>query len=146
MASGKYSPYIESNLQTHLKSQAFIKEGATTCSDAYHDTGRIAYRKAVVEAMDTYRVDAIIYPSWNHPPAKIGDDAGYKGDNSQIVAPATGLPAFTIPMGYTYDNLPAGLQFLGRLFAEPTLIKLTYAYEQGTLHRKPPVKFSTRQN
>ena len=35
-------------------------------------------------------------------------------------------------MGYTYQNLPAGLQFLGRMFDEPTLIRLTYAYEQGT--------------
>jgi amidase len=141
VASGKFSPYIESNLQTHLKSQAYIKAGATTCTDAYHDAGRIAFRNAIVDAMDTYRVDAIIYPSWNHPPAKIGDDAGYKGDNSQIVAPSTGMPAFTIPMGYTYGNLPAGLQFVGRMFDEPTLIKLTYAYEQGTLHRKPPVGF-----
>ena len=144
VASGKFSPYIENNLQTHLKSQAFIKVGASTCSDAYHDSGRIAFRTAIIEAMDTYRVDAIIYPSWNYPPAKVGDDTGYKGDNSQIVAPSTGLPAFTIPMGYTYDNLPAGLQFMGRLFAEPTLIKLTYAYEQGTLHRKPPARFSKR--
>jgi amidase len=145
VASGKYSSYIESNLKTQLKSQASIVAGATTCTDAYHDTGRIAYRTAIVKAMDAYRVDAIIYPSWNHPPATIGDDTGYKGDNSQIVAPATGLPAFTIPMGYTYNNLPAGLQFMGRLFAEPTLIKLSYAYEQGTRHRKPPVRFSTRK-
>lgn len=144
VASGKYSPYIESNLQTHLKSQAFIKPGATTCSDAYHDAGRIAYRTAIVGAMDTYRLDAVIYPSWNNPPARIGDDAGYKGDNSQLVAPATGMPAFTVPMGYTYDNLPAGLQFLGRMFDEPTLIRLTYAYEQGTLHRKPPARFSKK--
>jgi len=44
-------------------------------------------------------------------------------------------------MGYTTGNLPAGLQFLGRMFDEPTLIKLTYACEQGTKHRKPPEGF-----
>ena len=39
-------------------------------------------------------------------------------------------------MGYTYDNLPAGLQFLGRSFDEATLIKYAYAYEQATRHRR----------
>jgi Asp-tRNA(Asn)/Glu-tRNA(Gln) amidotransferase A subunit family amidase len=42
-------------------------------------------------------------------------------------------------MGFTTGNLPAGLQFLGRMYAEPTLIKLVYAYEQGTKHRVPPI-------
>jgi Asp-tRNA(Asn)/Glu-tRNA(Gln) amidotransferase A subunit family amidase len=44
-------------------------------------------------------------------------------------------------MGFTYDHLPAGLQFLGRPFDEPTLIRITYSYEQATLHRRPPEKF-----
>ena len=88
--------------------------------------------------MDELNLDVIIYPTWNHPPAKIGDFEGYKGDNSQIIAPHTGQPAFTVPMGYTYDYLPAGIQFLGRMFDEPTLIKICYAYEQATLHRNPP--------
>ena len=102
---------------------------------------RIAFRQAIEDAMDKNELDAIIYPTWNHPPAKIGDMEGYKGDNSQVIAPHTGQPAFTIPMGFTSGNLPAGLQFLGRLFDEPTLIKLTYAYEQGTKHRRPPELF-----
>jgi putative nucleotidyltransferase with HDIG domain len=38
----------------------------------------------------------------------------------------------------TVTFFPAGLQFLGRMFDEPTLIKVAYAYEQGTKHRKPP--------
>jgi len=142
VASGKYAPYIEDNLKYHLSHHESAKEGSTTCTDAYHDTRRIAFREAVVAAMKQYRVDAIIYPTWNNPPAKVGDFEGYKGDNSQIIAPHTGLPAFTVPMGFTYNNLPAGLQFLSDMYAEPTLIKLTYAYEQGTKHRKPPVKFS----
>jgi Asp-tRNA(Asn)/Glu-tRNA(Gln) amidotransferase A subunit family amidase len=91
--------------------------------------------------MDDAHVGAIVYPTWKYPPAKIGHLDDYKGDNSQIIAPHTGQPAFTIPMGYSYDNLPAGIQFLGRMFDEPTLIKYCYAYEQGTLHRKPPEMF-----
>lgn len=52
-----------------------------------------------------------------------------------------GQPAFTVPMGYSSGNLPAGIQFLGRMFDEPTFIKLIYSYKQATLHRKAPEGF-----
>jgi len=92
--------------------------------------------------MDVEGVDAVIYPSWLNPPAHI--DRGreeYAGDNSQRVAPATGMPAITVPMGFSYGNLPAGLQILGRPYAEGLLFKFAYAYEQGTHHRRPPEGF-----
>ncbi len=111
------------------------------CGDAFTDPLRIAFRKAIEAEMDRQHVDALIYPSWNFPPAAVGDEKGYKGDNSQLIAPHTGQPAFTIPMGYTTGDLPAGMQFLGRLFDEPTLIRLVYAYEQGTRHRAAPKRF-----
>lgn len=41
-------------------------------------------------------------------------------------------------MGYTSGNLPARIQFLGRMFDEGELIKLSYYYEQATKHRKSP--------
>ncbi|MEM1436715.1 MAG: glutamyl-tRNA amidotransferase, partial [Pseudomonadota bacterium] len=65
----------------------------------------------------------------------------YRGDNSQIIAPATGLPAATVPMGFSQGSLPAGLQFLGRPFSEALLLGLAYAYEQQTRHRRSPDAF-----
>ncbi|MEL7002569.1 MAG: amidase family protein [Bacteroidota bacterium] len=141
LPSGKYSDYIKANLEYFVTNSVDPNEEDSVCSDPYIDRRRISYRRAMENAMDKYDVEVLIYPSWNHPPARIGDFSGYKGDNSQIIAPHTGQPAFTVPMGYSYDNLPAGLQFLGRMYDEPTLIRLTYAYEQGTLHRTPPAKF-----
>lgn len=141
VASGKYAPYIERNLRYQLTKGVTTDTVSHQCDDAWSDPRRIAFRAAVTTAMDKNRVAALIYPTWNDPPARIGDFKGYKGDNSQVIAPATGMPAFTIPMGYTYDDLPAGLQFLGRAFDEPTLVRLTYAYEQATHHRRPPPKF-----
>jgi len=109
------------------------------CGNAYEDEYRIAFRQAIEQMMDSLNVDAIVYPSWNNQPARIDFfEEEYLGDNSQIISPHTGQPAFTIPMGFTSGNLPAGIQFLGRMFAEPTLIRLTYSYEQGTQHRKQP--------
>lgn len=109
------------------------------CGNAYEDERRVAYRTAIEHTMDSLQVDALIYPSWNNRPALIERfEAEYRGDNSQLIAPATGQPAFTIPMGFSPGNLPAGLQFLGRMYAEPTLIRLTYSYEQGTKHRRAP--------
>ncbi len=93
----------------------------------------------LVAAMDAANVEAIIYPTWTNPPAHL-DNAGeeYRGDNSQIVAPATGMPAGTVPMGYTYGSLPAGLQILARPYDERVIFKLAFAYEQATNHRRPP--------
>ncbi|MDH3494713.1 MAG: amidase family protein, partial [Acidobacteriota bacterium] len=109
------------------------------CGDVYTDERRIAFREAIEKRMDELELDAIIYPTWNNKPALIDKfEEGYKGDSNQVVAPHTGQPAFTVPMGFTKGNLPAGIQFLGRLYSEPTLIKFAFAYEQGTKHRKPP--------
>ena len=96
----------------------------------------------VVAAMDAAEVDALVYPTWTNPPAHLDRPSEeYKGDNSQIVAPATGMPAVSVPMGYTYGALPAGIQILGRPYSEGRLIELAYAYEQATRHRRPPEVF-----
>jgi Asp-tRNA(Asn)/Glu-tRNA(Gln) amidotransferase A subunit family amidase len=52
-----------------------------------------------------------------------------------------GMPAITVPMGFTHGTLPAGVTLLGRLWSEPLLISMAYAYEQATKHRKPPAGF-----
>ena len=117
------------------------------CPDLWDHPGRQAYRQDVVAAMDRDQVDLIAYPSWTNPPASI-DRAieDYRGDNSQLVAPATGLPAVSVPMGYSYGHLPAGLQLLGRPFSEALLIAVSYAYEQRTRHAQPPERFTNVEN
>ncbi|MDQ7077385.1 MAG: hypothetical protein Q9M45_06040 [Robiginitomaculum sp.] len=51
------------------------------------------------------------------------------------------MPAITVPMGYSYGKLPAGLQMVARPYAEGKLFTLAYAYEQATHHRRPPEGF-----
>lgn len=89
--------------------------------------------------MNGAMVDAIVFPTWSNPPARI--DRGredYNGDNNQLLVPDTGLPAVTVPMGFLQSGLPVGIQFVGRPFTEGLLIELAYAYEQATQHRRPP--------
>ena len=136
---GTTSEFSKERLNMYTEKMGRWGDSKAACLDAYHDEHRIAFRAAIEATMDSFGLDAIIYPSWNHKPARIAHfEEEYLGDNSQIIAPHTGQPAFSVPMGFTSGNLPAGIQFLGRMYSEPTLIKLTYAYEQGTKHRKPP--------
>lgn len=110
------------------------------CLDPYSDKNRNEFRQTVEELMDSLALDAFIYPTWNIKPFKqdsISED--YSGSNTAAISPQTGQPAVSLPMGFIKDNLPVGIEFLGRMYSEPTLFKLAYSYEQGTKHRRPPV-------
>jgi amidase len=93
----------------------------------------------VIALMDRYHLDALIYPHKLSPPLKIGpkDDPERKYVANQL-SPLTGLPAFIVPMGFTPDGLPVGLEILGRPWSEPTLIKLASGFEAVTHNRKVP--------
>lgn len=136
---GTKSDFADRRLQNFVKNKGRYQNPEIPCEDAFTDQRRIAFRKAIEYVMDSLDLDAIVYPTWNNPPARIENfEEEYLGDNNQIIAPHTGQPAFTVPMGYTPAGLPTGLQFLGRMFDEPKLISFTYSYEQGTKHRVPP--------
>jgi len=75
-----------------------------------------------------------------NPPRLIGDLNTPAGDNSQVFSPTSGFPAINVPMGYSRGGtLPVGITFYGRAWSEAQLIKLAYAYEQATKHRRPPI-------
>jgi Asp-tRNA(Asn)/Glu-tRNA(Gln) amidotransferase A subunit family amidase len=134
--SGIYSEYIRERLKGMAES-----DPEPNCGDLYTEPRNIRLRETIVKEMDAHRLDAFVYPTWSNPPRLIGDLESPAGDNSQKIPPHTGLPGFTVPMGYTYNGLPAGLQLVGQLFSEPTLIEIAYSYEQATQHRKPPMGF-----
>jgi Asp-tRNA(Asn)/Glu-tRNA(Gln) amidotransferase A subunit family amidase len=137
--TGHYSPYIKRRLNRALEIP-LSKE--IPCLDVYCEPKNIAFRGCILKSMEEHHLDAIVYPTWSNPPRKIEDDKSPTGDNSQLIPPHTGFPAITVPMGATPNNLPAGLQIVGKLFEEPVIIRIAYAYEQATQHRKPPPGFS----
>jgi Asp-tRNA(Asn)/Glu-tRNA(Gln) amidotransferase A subunit family amidase len=133
--SRRFHPSIEVLLTT-AQSESLPPDRNPGC--AARDRFREAFRAAVLRAMDSNRLDALVYPTWSNPPRLIGDLNTPHGDNNQLFSPSTGFPAITVPMGYTRGILPAGLQFFGRPWAEGTLIRLAYSYEQATHWRKAP--------
>jgi amidase len=100
---------------------------------------RRRYQDALRGIMAEHRLDALIYTTWANPPRLVGDLSTPGGDNNQTLAPRSGFPAITVPMGWVRDGqLPVGLQFLGDAWSEARLIGLAYSYEQATEHRRPP--------
>jgi Asp-tRNA(Asn)/Glu-tRNA(Gln) amidotransferase A subunit family amidase len=134
--SGKFHPTVQRRLEQAEEGPENGPESPQCKADADY---REAVRVAVNRTMDAQKLDAWVYPTWSNPPRLIGDLNTPGGDNSQFFSPTTGFPAIQVPMGYTRGaRLPAGITFFGRAWSEPTLIRLAYAYEQATHHRRPP--------
>ena len=92
-------------------------------------------RKVILAEMDAARVTAIVYPTLRRKAAPIGE--AQAGANCQL-SPTTGLPALSVPAGFTLDGLPVGIEFVGRAFSEPDLLKLGAAFERATRAHRPP--------
>ena len=105
--------------------------------DALAKDTRLARKDGIDFVMDKFKLDALIAPT--NGPAWLTDHVNgdsFSGSSSTVPAIA-GYPDITVPAGDA-SGLPIGLSFFGRAWSEPKLIKLAYAYEQGTKHRKPP--------
>ena len=87
--------------------------------------------------MTKFRLDAIVAPTGSPAwPIDLINGDHFLGASSTPAAVA-GYPSITVPAGFV-RGLPVGVSFIGRAWSEATLIRLAYAYEQATKHRKPP--------
>jgi len=94
--------------------------------------------------MTRFKLDALVAPTSG--PAGLIDlvngDSSSGGSSPSTVTSVAGYPHITVPAGYA-RGLPVGISFFGRAWSEATLIKLAYAYEQTTRHRRPPTFAAT---
>ena len=98
---------------------------------------KLSREQGIDVAMNKNKLDALIAPTGG--PAWLTDlitGDHYSGGYSTASAVA-GYPHITVPAGYV-RGLPVGMSIFGRAYSEPTLIKLAYAYEQATKHRRAP--------
>ena len=96
----------------------------------------------MLKVMADHQLDAIVHKAVEHQPTLISqginppyvDQKGAPHLNTFLVF----VPTIVVPAGFTRDNLPAGISFLGRPYDDGNMIKLAYSYEQATRHRRPP--------
>jgi aspartyl-tRNA(Asn)/glutamyl-tRNA(Gln) amidotransferase subunit A len=128
-----------------------IMLGTYTLSSGYYD----AYYKKAQQVRTLIKndfekalekVDVIVTPTSPTPAFMIGEKSAdplqmYLADIFTISVNLAGVPAISIPCGFTSGNLPIGMQLIGRHFDEETILRVSHAYEQSTdwHRRKPPL-------
>ncbi len=96
----------------------------------------------LLKVMADHKLDAIVHKAVEHQPTLIKDGVNppwtdQKGAphlNTFLVY----VPSVVVPAGFTRDKMPVGITFLGRPYDDANMIKLAYAYEQATHHRRAP--------
>ena len=91
------------------------------------------------------KVDALLAPVSPTPAFRIGektDDplAMYLSDIYTVTANLAGIPALSLPCGFTSGGLPVGLQILGSHFQEETLLRLAHHYARSFPVVPPPLR------
>jgi amidase len=127
-------PYFGQEL--FVRAQATGSATDTAYTHAVAACRRIA-RDGIQRLMDKHRLDALF--SWTESPPWPIDlvDGDHFTGGSSTVAAVAGCPHITVPGGYVF-GLPVGVSFFGRAWSEGELIRIAYAFEQATKHRRPP--------
>jgi amidase len=105
--------------------------------EALEKNRRLARAEGIDAVMDQHKLDALVAPTGG--PAWTTDLVNgdhFTGGSSTPPAVA-GYPNVNVPAGEIF-GLPVGISFMGRAWSEPTLLRLAYAFEQATHHRRPP--------
>lgn len=135
------------------RGQGFGKEvkrrillGTTMLSAGYRDTHFAKAQQVRTLIQNDFEAafkhyDVIIGPTTATEAFKIGEqeiDALAMQMNDILAVPVNlaGLPAISVPCGYSETGLPLGLQIIGKHFDESTVYQAAYAYEQATNHHK----------
>ena len=112
--------------------------------DAYYlkaQKVRTLIRREFDAAFEKY--DALVTPTSPTVPFKIGEKTDnplqmYLSDVCTLPINIAGVPAISIPAGFA-NGLPVGMQIIGKPFSEPTLFKISHAYQQVTeWHKRKP--------
>ena len=137
---GTEMPYF--GQETFLKAEAKGPLTEKEYLDALENDHRLARKDGIDATMEKYNLDALVAPT--DSPAWLTDlvDGDHFLGGSSSAAAVAGYPSVTLPAGFAF-GLPLGISFFGRAWSEPTLIRLAYAFEQATHHRREPKFLAT---
>lgn len=130
LASGRFHPGIDQVLRV---SESMNAESEPLYRSALAQ--RQLIRETVLAVMAEQGLDALAYPTIRRKAAPVGEPQD--GSNCQLSS-KSGLPAISMPAGFTDDGLPVGLELLGRAWSESDLLAMAFAFEQLAGHRAPP--------
>jgi amidase len=104
---------------------------------------RDAFQRAVVNLIAVNRLDGICFPCCQVlPPTRQELNDGrwtvLTFPTNTLIAAQTWLPSICLPAGFSSAGIPVGLEMVVLPYHEPDLFRLGYAFEQSTLHRRPP--------
>ena len=133
-ASGKFHPLHETMVLTTSVAPA-PKDDPTV---AKLEADERLMRETYLRAMEVASVDFFITPCASFPPKLNGDRTTTPAGGATWIASGLHWPAIVVPMGFTYEDLPSGLQIVGKPWSDPMLIEIAYGYEQATKHRHAP--------
>ena len=106
--------------------------------NAVRDIQRGNREEGIDALMNEHQLDAIVAPTRDLP-WTTDHIKGDRLDGGSSAGPAAiaGYPDISVPMGFV-SGLPAGVSFFGRAWSESVLIRIAYAFEQATQHRRAP--------
>ena len=118
--------------------------GNSGTSEAHYEylKARELLMTRMLAVMADHGLDAIVHKAVEHQPTLIKDglnppyydQRGAPHINTFLVF----VPSVVVPAGFTRENLPAGITFLGRPYDDANMLRFAYAYEQATQHRRAP--------
>ena len=144
------------DMYIRTRSQGFGNEakrrillGTYVLSSGYYEAYYLKAQKVRTKIKEDFdaafrMVDCVITPTSPTAAFKIGERledplSMYLSDIYTIPVNLAGLPAISVPCGFTMDNLPIGLQIIGKPFDEETIFRAAYTYEQSTeWHTRTP--------
>ncbi len=106
--------------------------------DAYYRQAQKVRSLLTKDFADAFKtVDVILAPVSPSPTFVVGAHendpiAMYLEDIFMVAQPMAGIPALSVPCGFSKENLPIGLQLMGPQWGEETILRTAYAYEQAT--------------
>ena len=137
-AAQVHSPYLEHLDEYSIGVREKVLVGMVIPSKDYHKAQRM--RRMVQEELTQVlqRVDVLVSPIQRTPPGLLqlsateGTATGMATERS-FTRPfnLTGMPAISVPCGFSPKGLPVGLQIAGRLFEDTTVLRVAHAYEQA---------------
>ncbi len=132
IASGSYHPSVHASLE--ISEATAERQGRAYQAElARH----LAMRALLEQSLAAHQLDALVYPTIGQEPLPLGE-YDQPGSNCRLSA-KSGLPAISVPVGFTANGLPVGMDLLGPAWSEQRLLDLAYSYEATGKRRPPPL-------